>query len=249
MTSGARVDADASQRPPPWIDIPAYRGDLPGLTRALRNGSLAPSDVDLVSVVSTVLAWFDAVAREDLDDASVALPQAATVVELKARLLLPALPRQEADEDEEDTVDLTTAAVRVLEELEEAVDFLRLRRMERRVVVPARAPKPELPRPYRRLGIDVRRLKEVAETLRPGAYFDLVDERLTLATAMRRLRAVLARLSVGVLSRLLPGHTWEERTVTFAAFLELVRVGDVEASQESPYDDIHVAWRRGTSRT
>lgn len=228
----------------PWIALAGYHGDLPGLTRALRSGTLAPHDVDLLAVVTTVLTWFDDIATRDLDLASVALPQAAAVVEIKARLLLPTIPRHEDVEDEEvPDVDPTASAIRVLEELEDAIDFLRLRRLERRVVVHARAPKPDLPRPYKRLGIDVQRLKAVASALRPGAYFELVDDRWTLLAAMRRLRAALSRLTGGVLSRLIPTSTWEERTITFAAFLELVRVGDVEATQDEPYDDIQVSWR------
>lgn len=218
---------------------PGYEGDLAGLARVLRNGSLAPRELDLLRLIEDVLRWFEAEAERDLDLASVALPQAAQVVELKLRLLLPRPPRQEEPfDDEEDDAGEALAAVALLEELESAMDFLRARRQERAVVVPVRTPRPELPRARRPLSATADRLAALAKTLRPGTYFELAFERLTLDDAARRIRVALRRWTRGTLGVLVPTGSWAERTVVFAALLELVREGRVAAEQEEAYGEI-----------
>jgi segregation and condensation protein A len=228
------------------VDQAAYHGDLAGLARALRNGSLAPRELDLLALVEDALRWFDAEADRDLDLASTALPQLAQVVELKLRLLLPRPPRQDDLFDEED-VDAQQAleAVALLEELTSAIDFLRTRRFERAVIVPARTERPELPRARRPLAATVDRLAALAAAVRPGAYFEMAFERLTLEDAARKLRSALGRVARGGLRSLVPTRSWAERTVVFAALLELVREGRVRAAQPAPYEEIEVARRRG----
>lgn len=224
---------------------PAYEGDLAGLARALRNGSLAPAEVDLLALIEDALRWFEREADRDLDLASVALPQLAQVVELKLRLLLPRPLRQEElfDDDTEDDAAEALSAVALLEELESAIQFLRARRFERAIVVPVRAPRPELPRPRRPLRATADRLASLAASLRPGAYFELAFERLTLEDASRRIRAAIGRLTRGGLRGLVPTRSWAERTVVFAALLELVREGRVAADQAAPYEEIEVTRR------
>jgi segregation and condensation protein A len=223
------------------VEQPGYQGDLAGLARALRNGSLAPRDLDLLSLVEDALRWFDAEADRDLDVASAALPQLAQVVELKLRLLLPRPPRQDdLFDEEEDEAERALEAVALLEELTSAIDFLRARRFERAVVVPARTERPDLPRARRPLATTVDRLAALAAAVRPGAYFEMAFERLTLEDATRRLRRALGRVARGRLRTLVPTRSWAERTVVFAALLELVREGRVRAAQATPYEEIEI---------
>lgn len=223
---------------------PTYQGDLAGLARALRSGTLAPRELDLRALVDDVLVWFEREAERDLDLASTALPQVAQVLELKLRLLLPRPPRDPGDDEEQpESSDETLAAVALLEDLESAIAFLRRRRFERSVVLPARAPRPDLPRPRRPVRATASRLAALASNLRPGGYFELTHDRLTLDDAVRRLRSALARVARGTLRSLTPSRSWAERTVLFSAFLELVREGRVDGRQEEPYGEIEVARR------
>lgn len=222
----------------------SYEGDLGGLARALRAGSVAPGELDLLALVRDALAWFEAEAERDLDGASVALPQVAQVIELKLRLLLPKPPRDPDEEAAADEAAEALRAVALLEELEGAIDFLRRRRFERATVVPARAPRPDLPRRGRPLKATAGRLAALASNLRPGGYFEMARERLTLEGAMRTLRRALAAFGRGSLAALHPTRSWAERTVVFAGMLELVREGRVVARQEAPYGEIVLEARR-----
>src|SRR5690606_22356356 len=104
-------------------------------------------------------------------------------------------------EGEEEALVEALGAIAVLEELDEAVDFLRRRRDGRRLVLPARTPRPEYPRKERPLGIGPDRLAELAARFRNYAYFELMGETLTLAAAAQRLLAALGRAGRATLGR------------------------------------------------
>jgi segregation and condensation protein A len=125
-----------------------FEGTLGELAHALRRGTVAPSSIDLLTLVHSYLEHFESLAASNLELASVALPNVAQVIELKLRLLLPRPPRV-AEEEEEEELEEALDAVAMLEELEDAIDFLRQRRDQRRIVLPARTPRPEYPRPSR----------------------------------------------------------------------------------------------------
>lgn len=215
----------------------AFSGTLTELAHALRSGLVHPRRLDLLRLVSDYLAYFHELAAGDLGRASEALPQVAHVIELKLRLLLPRPPR---DDDDDEAVEEVLEAVHLLEELEEAILFLRERRSERRLMLPARTPRPEFPRPERPLRVPVDRLTELAARRRALGYFEVVAERFTLAQAMSRLLAGLKRLRRGRLFELFEAEDWATRTVVFAGMLELVKGGEVLARQERPYGEIEL---------
>ncbi len=240
MAEQAAAQTDAPGFTVHWDGL--YEGDLAGLARALRAGSVTLQQVDLQRLVQDVLAWFHEWYERDPLIASGALPQAAQVVELKLRLMLPR--RVEADEEEEGTL-FTSAealeAIALLEDLEDAIRFLTDRRYERRMVVPASAPRPSFPRERSPNRITPHTLARIASSLRPSGYFEMAKERLTLEKAMSWIQRSVARLGrLLSLRDAAPTDNWADRTVTFAAMLELVRSGDVRAEQNEPYGDIQL---------
>lgn len=221
---------------------PSFSGTLGELAHALRSGALAPVDLDLYQLVRSYLAYFEPVAERSLDLATEALPKVAQVIELKVRLLLPRPPR-DAEDAEEELLEQTLDAVALLEELEDAIRYLRHRRHERRVVMPARAPRPEYPRPERPITATAGQLAKLAARMRPSSYFELSVDRLTLAAAMKGLMDRLRRLGRGLLFEVYETRDWPTRTVVFTGMLELVKQGDLVAEQDAPFAPIGVERR------
>jgi len=238
----AALDSPFRLRLPGAGAEPVFEGTLAELAHALRTRRLAPVAVDLLLVVREVLARFEAFAAHDLDLATEALPAAAAVVELKARLLLPRPPRPPDGDDEAERV-RALEAVAVLEALEQAIVALRERRERRRHLLPARASTPSYPRPPRPLGVPLARLAELAARLRPGPYFELVRDRLTVTGAIAR---ILERLRPGqrrTLDELLEDGSWSTRTVYFVGALELVRDGRCRMHQPTPFGPLEMEGR------
>ncbi len=216
-----------------------FRGSLGELATALRSHDLPPERLDLYRLVREYLTYFDVLAATDLELATEALPRVAQVIELKVRLLLPRAPRETVEEGEGE-LDDALGAVALLEELEDAIAFLRRRRDERRLVLRARAPRPDYPRPERPVRARAHDLARMAGRYRVGGYFELAVERFTLAGAMRRMLAALRRRGRGPLFELAGADDWPARTVCFAALLELVRQGRVRARQDAVFGPIEV---------
>lgn len=225
-----------------------FEGTLTELAHALRTQRLRPAEVDLLRVVRVVLARFDAFAARDLDLATDALPAAATVIELKARLLLPRPPRPPDEDAETAEREAALAAVAALEALEDAIVELRARRERRRHLLPARATAPAFPRRPRPLGIAPARLAELAARLRPGGYFEIARDRLTVSAAIERIAAWLRPGRRRPLREALPDEDWGTRTVYFAGALELVRDGRCRLWQERAFGPIEVEGRDGDAR-
>ena len=224
------------------VEQASFSGSLGELAHALRSGSLTPFELDLYQLVRSYLAYFEPLAERHLDLATEALPKVAQVIELKVRLLLPRPPRDAVD-DEDELLEETLHAVALLEELEDAITYLRRRREERRVVVPARAPQPEFPRPQRPITTTAGELATIAARMRPGSYFELSIDRLTLASAMQGLLERVRAAGSGLLSRLWRTPDWSTRTVVFTAMLELIKQGDVVARQQAPFEPIELQAR------
>ncbi len=227
---------------------PAFEGTLGELAQALRTHKLAPAQVDLLFVVREVLARFDAYAARDLDLATEALPAAATVIELKTRLLLPRPARPTDDVDVDQARADALAAVAALEALEAAIVELRERRERRRHLLPARASAPSYPRSPRPLGVPLARLVELAARLRPGPYFDLVRDRLTVTSAIARILALLRPGDRRPFDELMDDRDWSTRTVFFAGALELVRDGRCVLHQRDAFGPLEAEGRSARSR-
>ncbi len=223
---------------------PAFEGSLAELGTALRNGSLLPSDLDLLQLVREWLKYFNALARVSLDDASEALPRVAQVIELKLRLLLPKPPREDHDEDDFEEV---LATVAMLEEIEGAIDFLRTRREDRRLLMSARTPRPELDRRTRPLGVAAGRLAELATRLRAQSYFEVVRDSFGFKEAARRLIDGIRGRGRVLFAALAPGEDWRTRTIMFAAMLELLREERISALQAEAFGPIGLTLRKEPS--
>ena len=215
-----------------------FKGSLNELAYALRQQNLSPKDIDVLALVKSYLEYFDKIAQNDLNLASEALPMVARVLELKLRFLL---PRPISDDEEEDVIlEETLEAIGLLEELDEAIAFLKQRRQERRLLIPAKAARPSYPRLERPINIGLKRLAQLASRYSFGSYFELAIERLTMAAAMKILLRNLRRLKRAGLTELIEKQSWAVLSISFVAALELFKENKIDLRQESSYGEIEL---------
>ena len=218
---------------------PCFTGTLSELAHALLSANLKPSDIDLLGLVRSYLEYYRRHA-DNLDLASETLPNVARIIELKARLLLPRAAASDLEETETEAAGETLAAVIMLDELDDAIRFLRQRREQRRLILPARAERPAYERPKRPLNVAVGRLAQLASRCHGASYFEVAAKGLTMMSAIEHAYKVLRQRRRGRLTDLLPVPSWEGLVMTFAGLLELIRQGKVRACQQRPFGPIEV---------
>ena len=171
------------------------------------------------------------------------LPVLAGVIALKVRLLLPRPEVPLAPEfDDDGELDGMLESVEALAELGELVSFLAQRRSERAGLIAARPLEIEWPRRVRpavgRSGLE--KLVRAAQSAVREVQVPLLSrERLTLAGALRALRAFGTRLRTFTFLSV-PVADWGERATYFSALLEGVKDGSFSAEQAEVFGDIEV---------
>ena len=222
------------------VTTPHFTGTLGELAHALRSERVTPAQIDLFMLVKEYLAHYHDLSQRSLDLATETLPLLARIIELKVRLLLPRPPKEEDEEELEEVLE----AVMLLEAFEDAITFLQKRRAERRFIMSARAPRPSYTRRERPLKVKLEGLSDIASRFKTTSYFELTAPRLTMADAITKLRDTLGRVGRGFFRSLVAAGwsrpDWATQVVSFAGFLELVKEGEVLATQREPYGPIEV---------
>ena len=226
------------------VQTAAFQGSVRDLWQALRQRQLTAESIDVYALVCAYLEYYQQVAGDDIELASETLPYLAAVIEVKTRLLLPQAPRNpNAAEDDEDA--LATFVLLQLHELDEAIDFLKQRREQRRYVLAAKPVSQPWPRRRRPLQDSLPKLSALAARYQRLSYFELSQPRLTVSSALQQLRTRLSQIfrqrspsQPPTLWQQLVPETWTSRTVYFAALLELIKEGTVQAKQARAYGSI-----------
>lgn len=229
------------------VHLPIFEGSLAELASALRAGRVLPSEVPLLQLTREVLAWVQDVTGERAaafaDHHPDLLPTLANVIALKAHLLLPQPEPEDAGDDfVDELLEEVVEGVEALAELDSLVAFLAARREERAGLIPARAVPVELPRRERKRnpqGSLAKLVKAAQQAVRQVDVPLLARDRLTLADALRALRAFGTRLKHFTF-RGIPAQNWGEQTTYFAALLEGVKEGHFSVQQDEAYGEIRV---------
>jgi segregation and condensation protein A len=234
------------------VSTPVYEGPFDLLLHLILRDEVELWEVSLAAIVDAYLAEIERMQTFDLDVATEFLLIAATLVELKARRLLPGLDEVELDEEllRFEERDLLLARLLECKTFKDAAAALeaRMRRAERSV--PRRAGPEE---PYRLLEPDPLERVRVS-ALRAAALraFRNAPPRTVDTDHVAPIRASV-RDAVDIVLRLLPGtdamsfraltagaDTRLEFVVRFLAVLELYKQGVVDLLQFTSFGELEV---------
>ena len=239
------------------VDTPVYTGPFDMLLQLILREQVDIYEVSLSTIVDAYLAEIDKLRDLDLDVATSFLLIAATLVELKARRLLPNM----VDMDLDDEFALWEERDLLLARLLEAKTFKDVYAVFARLAEDADCSFPRLVGPDERFadvmpdmleGTSLTRLRNAAIaalTPRPVPTVDLFHVApitTTVADAVAELIDELPR--VGTISfRRLTGDLVDriEVIIRFLAVLELFKQGIVEIDQPERFGDIEIEWCAG----
>jgi segregation and condensation protein A len=231
------------------IKLPVFEGPLDLLLFLIRKNELDIYDIPIESVTRQYIAALKAMQELDLDLAGEFFVMAATLMEIKSRMLLPKGQHAIDPTSEEEDMDPRWELVYQLlqyKKFKEAAEKLNDLSITRQNVmdryVSSRV-NDTLDRPLQALNrIDVWNtfnivLRRLAEKLVVG---EIQDEVVTVSDQMEWLMDRIKTERNFIFSTLFPnGVTLRRLVATFLAMLELTRLGQLRISQNEAFTDIH----------
>ncbi|MGI9246016.1 MAG: segregation and condensation protein A, partial [Steroidobacteraceae bacterium] len=232
------------------VFLEAFEGPLDLLLYLIRRQNLDILDIPIAEITRQYMSYIDVMRGTQLELAGEYLVMAATLAEIKSRMLLP----RPASADGDDELDPRAELVRRLQEYERfkraALDIEEMHRIDRDTfptsaeLVDRRVVKLQ---PNVTLQEMLLALKDVMKRAEMFAHHHISRERLSVR---QRMSEVLNTMSTRAFVEFVGLFRAEEGrmgvTVTFIAILELLREGLIEIVQSEPYAPIHV--RAGAPR-
>ncbi len=229
------------------VHLDQFDGPLDLLLHLIKKNEINIYDIPIALITAQYLDYLQVMKSLNLALAGEFLVMAATLVQIKSRMLLPV---DELDQDEEDGPDPREELVRRLLEYkqfkEAGMQLDDRERMWRDVF--CREPEPPSPSPIREFSLEdvtlfdlVDALQGVVARLPPQRMVEIIPDSLTVRD---RMNAVLEHLegreSVTFLSLFEGADNRLMVIVTFLALLELIRIKVVRVFQGEMFGDILV---------
>lgn len=233
------------------LKLPVFEGPFDLLLHLIRENQVDIYDIPIAEITAQYLDYLQAMEEMDLEIASSFLVMAATLLAIKAKLLLPVPPAPDEDAPEEDARG---------ELVRDLLEYIRFKQAAGSLELLAGQQRQRIARPneqemFSRLfsvehPLDGKTLADIqaafARLLQKaearGRSLDIERERITLREQLERLYGLVAARPRGVAFsaafELEQGRM--ALIVAFLALLELARQGVIRISQGGPYDEIYL---------
>ena len=232
--------------PPQALEVflEAFEGPLDLLLYLIRRQNLDILDIPLAEITKQYMTYIELMQDLQLELAGEYMVMAATLAELKSRMLLPR-PKVDAEGNEEDP---RAELVRRLQEYERfkraAEDIDQLPRLERDIYTTGAELKDRrVVRLMPQISLQEMLLafKDVVVRAEMFSHHHVARERLSVRERMTNILSTLERSSFVEFIRMFkPEEGRMGVTVTFIAVLELMREGLIEIVQAEPFAPLHV---------
>jgi len=227
------------------IRLKDFEGPLDLLLHLVRESKLDIKTVPLASVTAQFLEYMEQLDTLDLDLAAEFIEVASTLIEIKSRGIL---PKPTVAEDPEDIENKLRRQLEEYKLLKEASEKLKPLENVDRFYKPAVDLKPEYALKLDNLGLDAltaafaRLMHRIKQSSEPVASRKIRMDRFTVRDKIADIRTRIAKHKTVMFSALFDADfTKSEMINTFLALLELLKTGEVRATQDTAFADISIA--------
>jgi len=230
------------------VKLVRFEGPLDLLLHLIKRDEIDIYDIPIAHITQQYLTYIELMRSLDLEVAGEFLVMAATLMRIKAKMLLP-LPAVGEEEEEGDPREELVQRLVEYRQFKEAAGTLKSREEERRQLfergmlpgADEAGPLPLAPATLFDLLDALNRVmlripEHTAYDVRAEAYD--VEEKMSLIA-----RTVAERGSVSFIALMQECRARAEVIVTFIALLELVKLGQVMVTQAEPFGDIEIVAR------
>ncbi len=229
------------------IKLELFEGPLDLLLYLVKRDQLNIYDIPIARVTEQYLAYLELMKFLDLNIAGEFLVMAATLMQIKSKMLLPA---EESAETEEEQLDPREELVRQLLEYErfkEIAEELRKKEQNQQDIfkrpkvkesqIPAEAPAYFEASIFDLINAFSQALEETPKEL----FYDIIKDEFTIEEKIHDiLHLLLLRATVGLSELFSQAKNKIEIIVTFLAILELIRLKEIIARQKELFGEIEM---------
>ncbi len=234
------------------VELEAFKGPMDLLLHLIKKEEMDIYDIPIARITAQFIQYIENMKQLDLEVASDFLVMAATLMQIKARMLLPREPAEDGDEDgmepeEDPRSELVARLIEYKRFKEAALELKEREEFWNRVYTRcsghllAVEPVTELVLDGLTLEDLVNAFKEVMESLIPAPPREVMREEVTVVSRIEEIRAILTQRRRIVFRDLFkPGASRSFIIASFLALLELMRLRLVIVSQNKLFGEIWI---------
>jgi len=232
------------------VRLEGFEGPLDLLLHLIRKNRYDIYDIPIARILDEYLKVLEVITELDLDLASEFLVMAATLAEIKSRMLLPTPEEPEAEEGADPRAELVRRLLEYERMREAALELEQRPQLGRDVFVRTwrAAELDEVELPEAPLELDLFQLllafKGILDEAPEEFVHEVVRQRVSIQEAIQDVLEHFQRLPAGMglsFRDLFPPRPSRGRVVaTFLALLELVRLRAIRVAQVAPFAEIRV---------
>lgn len=231
------------------LKLDIFEGPLDLLLYLIKRNDIDISDIPITEITAQYMQYIEMMKMLDLDFVGDFLVMAATLMQIKARMLLPPDPDAE-EEMEEDPRGELVRRLREYKQFKEIADALKERELRRKDFF-ARAADEEA----RKVLIDeskevyfeaslfdlINALSQALNKVPGEVIHEIITEEYTVEQKIHDiLHCLLDRSTVSLAGLFQAAKSKIEMVVIFLAVLELIRLKEIKAVQKRTFDDIEI---------
>ncbi|MFH0778298.1 MAG: segregation/condensation protein A [Candidatus Eisenbacteria bacterium] len=229
---------------PYHVKLERFEGPLDLLLHLIKKEEIDIYDIPIAHITLQYLTYIEMMQMLDLDVAGEFLVMAATLMRIKARMLLPATPEEE--EEEEDPREELVRRLLEYKRFKEAAEGLREREAQRRLLFERGFP--EMAFENGEVHLEEATLFDLIDALRLALLrvsetpvHEIQADKLDVVRRIEEVAALVARRGKVRFSELLEDcRTRLEIVGTFISILELIKMGRAGAVQRGLFGEIWI---------
>lgn len=244
------------------VKLEAFEGPLDLLLHLIEKNKVSIYDIPIAEITEQYLAYVSAMQQENLDVVSEFLVMAATLLDIKSRMLLPKEEKEEEEDPREELVErlleykLYKTMAAELREWQEDAEM----RFYKTATIPKEVSAYEEPVDVQALFAPVtlerlqmlyeQALKRREDRLDPirSKFGTIRQEPIKVSDKIRSVQRMGRKKKKFSFSALLEEQKSRMAVVvTFLAVLELMKVGQITAIQEKTFGDIEMEWNEAAA--
>ena len=234
----------------PNIQLPIFEGPFDLLLHLIRENQVDIYDIPIAQITAQYMEYLQAMEALDLEIASSFLVMAATLLAIKAKMLLPPAEAEEEEEEKDARAELVQDlleyihfkdAAERLQDLHEVASLQYSRPNVEELYISLFAPENPLSGKSL-LDLSLAFAELLARLPKGRAVLDISREQVTIQDKTRDIAAALKRRPRGLpFSEIFSACSGKvECVAAFLALLELIRLLKVRVSQSGIYDEIYL---------